>query len=168
MKSLVLGGARSGKSRHAEKILLDSGKPRVYIATAQALDTEMTTRIAHHQQSRGDSWQTIEEPLFLAQCLNDLATSHPKAIVLIDCMTLWLSNCLAASCWERQRKEFIECIATLSMDIVIVSNEVGSGVVPLGQLSRTFVDESGRLHQELAQYCDRVELVVAGLPLTLK
>lgn len=168
MKQLVLGGARSGKSQHAESLAEASGKALIYIATGQALDEEMAARIEHHRETRVADWQTIEEPVHLAATLQRLQREQADAVVLVDCLTLWLSNCLAEGCWDQERDALIELWPTLAVDCILVSNEVGSGVVPLGPLSRTFVDESGRLHQQLAQSCDSVQLVVAGLALTLK
>lgn len=168
MKQLVLGGARSGKSRHAESLAEASGKSLIYIATGQALDEEMAARIEHHRETRVADWQTIEEPVHLADTLQRLQREKADAVVLVDCLTLWLSNCLADNCWDQERDALIALWPELKLDCILVSNEVGSGVVPLGPLSRTFVDESGRLHQQLAQSCDSVQLVVAGLALTLK
>lgn len=168
MKQLLLGGARSGKSRYAESLAEASGKQRVYIATGEALDAEMAARIALHRQQRDGDWQTLEVPIKLAACLRQLQQTHPHAVVLVDCLTLWLNNCLANNCWPQERDALLALWPDLQMHCILVSNEVGSGVVPLGPLSRTFVDESGRLHQQLAQNCDSVQLLVAGLPLTLK
>ena len=163
---LILGGARSGKSRIAEQKAMQSGMQRVYIATGTAGDEEMANRIAHHKQSRGDDWQLVEEPIALAAAL--LKNSSTQTCILVDCLTLWLSNCLHRGCWEDQRQALIEMMPTLPGKVIFVSNEVGQGVVPMGELSRQFVDESGFLHQELAQLCDGVTFVAAGLPLQLK
>ena len=166
MKHLILGGARSGKSRHAEALAIASGRPLLYVATSQALDEEMSARIKIHQQRRGSSWKLIEEPLQLAKSL--LEHSAADSCLLVDCLTLWVSNCLIEECWEQERYALFECIDDLPGELLLVSNEVGQGIVPMGELSRRFVDESGRLHQELAQRCDKVTMLVAGLPQQLK
>jgi adenosylcobinamide kinase/adenosylcobinamide-phosphate guanylyltransferase len=167
MKQLILGGARSGKSRLAEQIAIDSGLPVTYIATATAGDDEMKARIELHRQQRPDHWQTIEAPLNLAETLQQHAAEDH--CIMVDCLTLWLSNHL---CAENNLaticRQLTETITTLPGTLIMVSNEVGMGVVPMGELSRQFVDESGRLHQALAQQCDRVILTVAGLPHILK
>jgi len=164
---LVLGGTRSGKSAHAEKLALArDSRHWCYIATAQARDDEMAARIAHHRATRDTRWHTVEAPLGLGAALQ--ALDDPQTCVLIDCLTLWLSNCLAADCWPRERDALIDVLAASRAQLIMVSNEVGSGIVPLGALSRRFADEAGRLHQTLAAQCARVTLVVAGLPLILK
>ncbi len=165
-KQLILGGARSGKSRFAETQALATNKQLIYVATATAGDSEMQQRILHHQADRDSAWHLHEETVDLAAVLTQF---NDKAYcLLIDCLTLWLSNCLHQQCWPLQKQSFVDQLAKLDADIIMVSNEVGSGVVPLGQLSRQFVDESGHLHQELASVCQHVKLIVAGLPLTLK
>ncbi|MEM8500340.1 MAG: bifunctional adenosylcobinamide kinase/adenosylcobinamide-phosphate guanylyltransferase [Pseudomonadota bacterium] len=164
-KQLVLGGARSGKSRYAER-LVNRAKQKVYVATAEALDVEMENRIAQHRIDRGDGWQLVEEPRRLAHVLRQY--NNKEYSVLVDCLTLWISNCLHADCWDAQSGELLALIPELECELVMVSNEVGSGIVPLGELSREFVDASGRLNQQLAALFDRVILVVAGLPMTLK
>jgi adenosylcobinamide kinase/adenosylcobinamide-phosphate guanylyltransferase len=169
MRSLILGGARSGKSALAERIALHSGKDVHYIATAQAGDGEMADRIAHHRARRPAGWQTTDAPLALAAALREHA--HPRRCVLVDCLTLWMSNLLGApdeARFTRERDALVETLPGLPGDIVLVSNEVGLGIVPLGELTRRFVDETGRLHQALAQRCERVAFVAAGLPLALK
>lgn len=168
---LILGGARSGKSRLAEHRTYDSGLNRIYIATATGDDEEMETRIRHHRQRRlknsGDQpWTLIEEPLQLASALK---THHnKKTCLLVDCLTLWISNCLHAKCWESERIALLSVLPTLSGRIIFVSNEVGSGIVPMGEITRRFVDATGLLHQELAVNCHRVTLVTAGIPMDLK
>lgn len=166
---LILGGARSGKSRYAEQAAQSAfkvtGGELVYLATATADDGEMVSRITHHQQRRGPQWQLIEEPLDIAEIVNSFPTS---STVLIDCLTLWLSNCLHHECWLEKRSEFIETLSNASANIVMVSNEVGSGIVPMGELSRQFVDESGWLHQQIATIATDVTLIVAGLEMPLK
>lgn len=163
---LVLGGARSGKSKFAETLAGASGKKKIYVATGQAFDDEMLQRIEHHKLQRDNEWALVEEPVALAKILR----SHDgdDKIILIDCLTLWISNCLHLECLEQEKKDLLTLIPTLAADLIFVSNEVGSGVVPLGTLSREFVDHSGWLHQSLAQLCEQVTLVVAGLPLVLK
>ena len=169
MIELILGGARSGKSRHAEQRVLQTGKHPVYIATATAGDEEMRQRIARHRQQRGADWHTIEQPLFLAEALQQ--ADQADACILVDCLTLWLSNCLLAedpALWSQQQAALLACLPALKADVILVGNEVGQGIVPLGEINRRFVDENGRLHQRLAQIAGRVTLVVAGLPLTVK
>jgi adenosylcobinamide kinase / adenosylcobinamide-phosphate guanylyltransferase len=163
---LILGGARSGKSALAEQRAWNSGLELLYIATATADDSEMSERIAHHQQRRGSAWQLVEESLALAGILQRHAGS--ERCIVVDCLTLWLSNCLHQGCWEREKTALLETLPQLSGHIVLVSNETGLGVVPMGELSRQFVDEAGFLHQQLAALCQQVTLTVAGLPLTLK
>lgn len=169
---LILGGARSGKSSAAQRLAqrLAQQQPVLYVATAQALDDEMQKRITRHQAERPSHWLTLEEPLHLAATLKQAAQRHPEFPILVDCLTLWLTNALLASqsTWEREKKALLEVLPTLPQPLILVSNEVGSGIVPLGELSRAFVDEAGWLHQELAALAKEVQLVVAGLPLTLK
>lgn len=169
MLTLILGGARSGKSALAERLATDSGREVIYLATAQALDDEMADRIAHHRARRPAEWLAVEEPLALAGTLR----LHAQAgrFVIVDCLTLWLSNLLGregGARFEAEREALLDSAATLPGEIAFVSNEVGLGIAPLGELTRRFVDEAGRLHQALAQRCDRVVFVAAGLPLLLK
>jgi adenosylcobinamide kinase/adenosylcobinamide-phosphate guanylyltransferase len=169
MLQLILGGARSGKSRLAEKLAADTGLPVTYIATSQPLDGEMNERIAHHRARRPADWALVEEPLALAQVLRENAA--PGQCLLVDCLTLWLTNLLMLDDPERlstEREALLDCLASLPGEIIFVSNETGMGVVPLGELTRRYVDEAGWLHQALAERCQRVVLTVAGLPLTLK
>ncbi len=169
MRSLILGGARSGKSALAERLALAGGGAVTYIATGQAGDAEMAARIAHHRARRPADWACVEEPVALAEALHRHAA--PDRCLLVDCLTLWLGNLLIDSdpgCFERERSALLERVPTLPGTLLMVSNEVGMGVVPMGALSRRFVDEAGRLHQELAQRCERVVFVVAGLPMALK
>lgn len=164
-----MGGARSGKSRYAEQRALDSGLDCIYIATAQAGDAEMAARIRHHRELRSGFAATVEEPLALAEIIaQQMASSR---CLLVDCLTLWLTNlllCEDAARFARERAALFDVLAEARGHIVFVSNEVGLGIVPADPLSRRFVDESGRLHQQLAQLCDRVVFVVAGLPQLLK
>ncbi|MDE1913265.1 bifunctional adenosylcobinamide kinase/adenosylcobinamide-phosphate guanylyltransferase [Pseudomonas sp. D8002] len=169
MLQLILGGARSGKSRLAEKLATDSGLSVTYIATSQPLDGEMTARVAHHRERRPSEWGLIEEPVELARVLKENAT--PNHCLLVDCLTLWLTNLLMLEDPDRlkeEREALLQTLATLPGEIIFVSNETGMGVVPLGELTRRYVDEAGWLHQALAERCQRVVLTVAGLPLTLK
>ena len=165
---LILGGRRSGKSGYAERCGLADATARrhVYIATGQAHDEAMAERIAHHRADRDARWHTVEAPLGLAKVLE--AENTPGTVILVDCLTLWLSNALAADCWASERDALLAVLPTCQARVLMVSNEVGSGIVPLGELSRLFADEAGRLHQALAGLCRHVDLVVAGLPLHLK
>ena len=156
MRQLILGGARSGKSRLAEKLASDSGLPVLYIATSQPLDGEMHDRVALHRQRRPDTWGLIEEPLELARVLRDNAA--PGRCLLVDCLTLWLTNLLMLDNPERlvlERDQLLDTLASLPGEIIFVSNETGLGVVPLGELTRRYVDEAGWLHQALAERCQR-------------
>lgn len=170
MLELYLGGARSGKSRLAEARAAASNAELIYIATATAGDSEMAERIAHHRQQReGGGWTTIEAPEQLCSALSDQARA--ERCILVDCLTLWLSNWLMKdddALWQQVKAEFLYCVQRLPGHVILVSNEVGQGVVPMGPLSRRFVDEAGRLHQELAALADRVVLVTAGLEQVLK
>ncbi|QJI17136.1 MULTISPECIES: bifunctional adenosylcobinamide kinase/adenosylcobinamide-phosphate guanylyltransferase [unclassified Pseudomonas] len=169
MLQLILGGARSGKSRLAEKLASDSAMPVTYIATSQPLDGEMNARVTLHRQRRPSHWGLIEEPLELARVLREHAA--PGQCLLVDCLTLWLTNLLMLDDPQRlgvEREQLLDCLASLPGEIIFVSNETGLGVVPLGELTRRYVDEAGWLHQALAEHCQRVVLTVAGLPLTLK
>lgn len=170
---LILGGARSGKSSVAEQAaqaaFRQNYKPStsslIYLATATAGDSEMKERIEHHQRRRGPEWQLLEEPLNLSKVIDK---ANSETTILIDCLTLWLSNCLHNECWSEQRTSFLDSLQRSSANIIMVSNEVGSGIVPMGELSRQFVDESGWLHQQIAQIASDVSLVVAGLEMPLK
>ena len=167
MMHLILGGARSGKSGYAES-LLNNFQQVTYIATATGGDDEMRERIKHHKASRPDHWQLIEEPFYLSTHLETIASDQ---VLIIDCMTLWLSNWLCSndeSSWQEEKSLFINVLLKRQQPVFIVSNEVGSGVIPMGELSRQFVDQAGWLNQALAQVADKVTLVVAGCPLQLK
>ena len=169
MLQLILGGARSGKSRLAEQRAADSGLAVIYIATSQPLDGEMNARVQSHRDRRPPHWALIEEPLELARVLRDNA--RIDRCLLVDCLTLWLTNLLMVEDPQRlalEREALLVCLAQLPGEIIFVSNETGLGVVPLGELTRRYVDEAGLLHQALAERCQRVTLTVAGLPLTLK
>ena len=181
MRELIIGGARSGKSVLAEKKAVESGLRVVYVATAQALDGEMSQRIAHHRVRRPAQWGLVESPLNLAATLRE--QSAPHVCLLVDCLTLWLSNLLFAGDAAKQveAKQPVDCpllsgetqalidtLPQLPGHIIIVSNEVGWGLVPMVAVSRLFTDEQGRLNQRVATVSDRVTLVAAGLPLILK
>jgi adenosylcobinamide kinase/adenosylcobinamide-phosphate guanylyltransferase len=164
---LILGGARSGKSAYAEWRASQAASV-CYIATAQAGDDEMSDRILKHRRQRPSHWQTLEQPIALAEAIQQGA-EHSE-LVLIDCLTLWLSNCLLCGeeTWQQQRTRLLEQLQCQTIPVLMVSNEVGQGVVPMGELSRRFVDESGRLHQAIAAQVHHVTLVTAGLPQALK
>ncbi len=165
--TLVLGGMRSGKSRHAERLASNSGLEPVYLATAEALDPEMAARIAAHRRRRGAHWRTLEVPLALPEAIGE--ESHPGRILLVECLTMWLNNLLMAEVDIAASFERLEAaLAARRGPLILVGNEVGFGVVPGDPLSRRFVDHAGTLHQRLAILADRVELVVAGLPLVVK
>ncbi|MGN6550912.1 MAG: bifunctional adenosylcobinamide kinase/adenosylcobinamide-phosphate guanylyltransferase [Pararhizobium sp.] len=164
---LVLGGARSGKSAFAEGLVAGSGLEKLYLATGRAFDGEMAARIGLHRERRGASWTTIEEPLELAGALE--AASTAERIVLVDCLTLWLTNLMMA---ERDIEAALDAmVATLPRlagPVVLVSNEVGLGIVPENRMARDFRDHAGRLHQKIAALADEVYFVAAGLPLRMK
>lgn len=164
---LVLGGARSGKSRYALGLAEAASPQRVMIATAQALDDEMAERIARHRQERGAGWSTREAPLDLVAALAEEA--RPGRAALVDCVTLWLSNLLLAGRdMEAATAELAALVPALVGPVIFVSNEVGQGVVPPSKLGRRFQDGQGRANQALAVVCDAVVLVTAGLPRLLK
>ena len=166
--TLVLGGARAGKSRYAEALIEGSGATEAtYIATAEAGDVEMATRIAAHKARRGSLWRTVEAPLDLADAVAQAADrQHP---ILVDCLTLWLSNLmLGGHDCDEACDQLVEVFPTLSAPLVLVSNEVGLGIVPDNKLARDFRDMAGRVNQRVAQVAHRVVFVAAGLPLLLK
>jgi adenosylcobinamide kinase/adenosylcobinamide-phosphate guanylyltransferase len=164
--TLILGGAASGKSTFAETLATDSGHNRIYIATAQSHDDEMRAKIARHQHLRGTGWTTIEEPLELPTHLAALAATD---VVLLDCATMWLTNhLLAESDLETAQSLFLNALANCPAHVIVVSNEVGSSVVPENALARRFREAQGRLNQAIAAQSDLVVTVIAGLPLTLK
>jgi adenosylcobinamide kinase / adenosylcobinamide-phosphate guanylyltransferase len=169
MKELILGGARSGKSGLAERLAGESGQPVIYLATASAGDAEMTERIQHHRERRPQEWSTVEEPLYLSKTLQQHASD--QHLILVDCLTLWLTNLLLhedKSLLKHECAALLELLPQLPGRIIMVSNEVGMGIVPMGEISRQFQDEAGWLHQALAAVCDRVVFTVAGLPQVLK
>lgn len=167
----ILGGARSGKSRHAEQLAKDyeqQGKRIIYVATAGRFDDEMVKRIEYHQQSRPKHWQTIEEQYDLAKIFAQY--NDEQSVILVDCLTLWLSNllCQENEQFQIHKNEFLNELHKTRATVILVSNETGLGVVPMGRLTRQFVDESGWLHQTIAQMADKVVFCVAGLPMVLK
>lgn len=173
MIELVLGGTRSGKSHYAEQQAISSGKQVIYIATAEAGDTEMQARIARHRQDRLSHWQTIEEPVKLATAIENISAEN--ICILVDCLTLWLSNILFdkqgklnQNLFESETDSLLNTLSTFSGQIIFVTNEVGLGIIAMDKMTRRFVDEAGRLHQKIATLSDRVVLVTAGLPLVLK
>ena len=169
--SLILGGARSGKTGFALEYATRLGSQRVYIATAQALDGEMERRIKEHQRNRSSDWKTIEEPLRLSTVLGSL--ERETDVVVIDCLTLWLSNLMTKMEGdEKQIRDEMDLLVTSvsspSIPIIIISNEVGLGIVPADGMSRLFRDLSGFLHQQLAELATEVYLMVAGIPMKIK
>lgn len=170
---LILGGARSGKSAYAEKLAAVSGLAVTYIATAQVYDDEFGQRVQHHKDRRPSHWKTVEVPHQLAATLQKEAA--PNRCLIVDCLTLWLAQCICPECaptegvdWQLQRKLLLEALPTLAGTIIFVSNEVGMGIVPLGEINRQFQDEAGRLNQAVAAICNKVSFIAAGLPLALK
>ncbi|MBL8488692.1 MAG: bifunctional adenosylcobinamide kinase/adenosylcobinamide-phosphate guanylyltransferase [Rhodocyclaceae bacterium] len=181
MIELVIGGARSGKSAWAEGRARESGLPVTYLATARAEDGEMARRVAHHRARRPAHWKLMEAPLALADALRRCTADD--GCVIVDCLTLWLANLFYAgrAAAQAEAGEALDCpllaaetgallqaLPTLPGRVILVSNEVGSGIVPMHPVSRVFADEQGRLNQRVAALADRVTLTVAGLPLTLK
>lgn len=164
--SLVIGGARSGKSRFAESLVVRSGRTRVYIATAEAWDDEMRQRIRHHVQDRGADWTTIEAPHDVAEALSRVTQDQ---VVLLDCATLWLTNrMLAEADLAAETTILLAALRSCPAPVVVVSNEVGWSIVPENALARAFRDAQGRLNQQLATEADLAVAVMAGLPLVLK
>ncbi|NLQ18078.1 bifunctional adenosylcobinamide kinase/adenosylcobinamide-phosphate guanylyltransferase [Marinomonas sp. M1K-6] len=169
MKHLVLGGVRSGKSAFAQEQIAASGKSVCYVATSQVWDDEMADRVRRHKDNRPSDWQLIEEPLALARVLDSL--NSPEQAVIVECFTLWLTNVL---CLEDEARLTAEKLALLRAverfegDLVLVSSEVGLGIMPMNALARRFADEAGEMNQALAKLTDRVTFVAAGLPLPLK
>lgn len=170
---LILGGARSGKSAYAEQLASESKLAVTYIATAQIYDDEFAKRVEHHKARRPSDWTIIEAPFNLAETL----VTHTKenTCVIVDCLTLWLAQCICPDCespdsvsWDKERAALLEILPTLKGTILLVSNEVGMGIVPLGEINRQFQDEQGRLNQAVAQMVGKVSFIAAGLPLKLK
>lgn len=165
--TLVTGGARSGKSAYAERLIERSGRRATYIATGQAFDGEMEERIARHKQVRGDRWETFEEPLELVGTLERILA--PERAVLVDCLTLWLSNLMHHERdWRDEMASLEKLLRAAPCPVVFVGNEVGMGIVPENKLARAFRDEAGRLNQSIAELCSYVIFVAAGQPLQLK
>lgn len=179
-RHLILGGARSGKTAHAVALAKSLATERntsvTYVATAQPFDEEMQHRISLHRAERPATWRTLEAPTRLAQAL---AAHDRSAILVIDCMTLWLSNALlqdfrddaptaALPTWDAERAGFLQWLNGMRGNVLLISNEVGAGIVPLAPLSRRFQDEQGRLNQALAAVCEQVSLVVAGIAVPIK
>lgn len=166
-KTLILGGARSGKSRRAQQLAEQNDGELLFVATAEALDAEMAERIGIHRQDRGARWRTLEVPLNLAETI--MTDSDASTVMLVDCLTLWLSNLMH---YERDIEDNIRALCNATTQalgtIIFVSNELGMGLVPETALERRFRDEQGRLNQAMARVCDRVEFVAAGLPISLK
>lgn len=166
---LILGGARSGKSHYAEKLAQDSGREVTYIATAKIGDEEIQERVNHHQKDRPTEWKTIEEPIALAKILKDNAQND--RVLLVDCLTMWIINLLShddQTLLHQEVEALIDCVSELPGQIIFVSNEIGMGIIPMGELTRQYVDEAGRLHQKLAQQVNHVILMVAGIPSIIK
>ena len=172
---LITGGARSGKSRFAEELALSYGSPLCYLATAQANDDEMTERIARHRLRRGALWQTIEEPLLLCQTLARIDGEYRA--ILVDCVTIWLSNLLLSSDSTQPDSEeqlmahlhrLCACLPEMTTPVILVTNEVGMGIVPDNPLARLFRDVAGQANQLLAAVADELHFVVSGIPLQLK
>jgi adenosylcobinamide kinase/adenosylcobinamide-phosphate guanylyltransferase len=169
MKALILGGVRSGKSRHAAELAREQACPITLIVTGSALDEEMAARIDAHRATRPSAWTVVEEPTHLAAAL--AAAAAPNRVLIVDCLTLWLTNLLCGDDPEALRREsrsMVETLPTLPGHCVLVANEVSLGIVPVNALARRFTDEAGVMHQGLAAICDRVVFMVAGLPMTLK
>ena len=163
--TLILGGARSGKSRHGEALIAAHPPPWTYIATAQAWDGEMETRIATHRARRDARWQTVEAPMALADALTQAAETP----VLVDCLTLWLTNLMLAELdLPTATEALLRALAARPAPTVLVANEVGLGIVPEHRLGRDFRDAAGLMHQQLAAMADRVLFMVAGLPMVVK
>ena len=171
--SLILGGARSGKSAYAQHIAERSALAVTYVATAQVYDDEFAARVAQHRQDRPTHWKTVETPHRLAETLRREAA--PDRCLVVDCLTLWLAQCICPDCappegvdWQSQRADLLATLPALPGRIVLVSNEVGMGIVPLGEINRRFQDEQGRLNQAVAALVQHVAFMAAGLPLLLK
>ncbi|WP_066674365.1 bifunctional adenosylcobinamide kinase/adenosylcobinamide-phosphate guanylyltransferase [Sphingomonas sp. CCH18-H6] len=165
--TLILGGARSGKSSRAQALAESLADTRVYLATAQAFDDEMADRIARHRADRGAGWRTVEAPVDLPRAVAD--EGRPGRVLLIDCLTLWTSNLMHAEIDVAAAGDaLIAALSAAACPVVMVSNEVGLGIVPDNALARRFRDAAGRLHQQVAERADHVEFMVAGLPMRLK
>ena len=169
MRMLVLGGARSGKSRYALQLATRRWKHPLYLATAEVKDEEMAQRVQAHRQARGARWWCVEEPLDIANVLTNSTVDTDG--ILVDCLTLWLSNVLlqeGEDTYKKRRQALLDAVRNIRRNLILVGNEVGLGIVPEHELGRKFRDLAGWLHQDLAAAMDTVVLVVAGLPLALK
>lgn len=169
MKHLVLGGVRSGKSAFAEKQIAATGRSVHYLATSQVWDDEMASRVAKHQQDRPADWQVIEEPINVAETLNSL--NHLENAVIVECLSLWISNLLCLEdefVFVAETRAFLNAVEAFQGDLVIVSSEVGLGIMPMNKLARRFGDEIGTMNQKLASLTEWVTFVAAGLPMPLK
>ena len=165
--TLILGGARSGKSRYAQRLAEKACARRIFIATAEALDDEMSDRIAQHIADRGESWTTVECPLELCRSIENAC--NEQNAVIVDCLTLWLSNVMHAERDVAEETErLVQTLNSVTTPLILISNEVGMGIVPQTALGRRFRDEQGRLNQRVANACVRVEFIASGLPLRLK
>ena len=171
---LILGGARSGKSTYAEKMAAQTELPVTYIATAQVYDDEFAKRVEHHKKRRPAYWQLVEAPFDLAKQLRKL--DAPETCIIVDCLTLWLAQCICPDCekptqenlWQTEKQALLETLPNMQAAVFLVSNEVGMGIVPLGEINRQFQDEQGRLNQDVAKIANQVSFIAAGLPLHLK
>lgn len=170
---LILGGARSGKSAYAEKLAIESQQVVTYIATAQVYDAEFGNRVAHHKNRRPTHWRTIEQPFNLGAAI--LEATQSGECVIVDCLTLWLAQSICPNCerpqnfsWQDEQCALLSAIPKVKGTLLLVSNEVGMGIVPLGEINRQFQDEQGRLNQAVAAIADKVSFIAAGLPLRLK
>ncbi len=160
---LILGGARSGKSRHGQQLAERIGGPLTYIATAQAFDQEMKDRIARHQEDRDGRWRTVEAPIALAEAI--AGSSGQGGVVLVDCLTLWTSNLLLAELDVAQAvEELVAVIEKRTARLILIANETGLGIVPDNALARRFRDAAGMMNQRIASAVDTVDFVLAGLP----
>lgn len=169
MKELILGGVRSGKSRHAEERAATHAGEVAVIVTASAGDEEMAARIAAHRARRPVRWRVVEEPIALGRALLELA--RPDSMVIVDCLTLWLTNILMQpdeTLLQRESDALLAAVRSAAGSVILVGNEVGCGIIPVNELARRFADAAGSLHQRLGRACDRVVWMVAGLPLTVK
>ncbi len=165
--TLILGGARSGKSSYAEELAEQSRFNLVYIATGEPSDEEMRARIDHHRDRRCEKWETIEEPVDIASVINEHSTKD--TVILVDCLTIWTSNLMfKEKCVQEAGAKLIIALRNAPGPVLLVSNEVGQGIVPQNALARNFRDEAGRLNQRLAAVVPNVDYIVAGLPLSLK
>lgn len=170
---LIVGGARSGKSAYAERLASALELPVTYIATAQVYDDEFAKRVSHHKERRPPHWALVEAPFNLGQTLLDI--DAPDTCLIVDCLTLWLAQCICPDCdkperldWQAEKQALLDALPQLQATVFLVSNEVGMGIVPLGEINRQFQDEQGRLNQHVAAIADQVSFIAAGLPLKLK